>query len=174
MKNFLLKIIIFTLVLALNVSCQKKQFTVDGKFRYQLERDVFMKDDVSEEDLKKLQSLEDVGGDFAYYRQIPDIKGYTSDGTGSLFLVNFIIAYNFRDKKISIELAQKHMYILDSIRNRLSRLTSEDFSSYKEVELREMILNQVNSLLTTGKALDVIILRSELYGTMRPDMDKQN
>lgn len=99
----------------------------------------------------------------AYYRDLPTVRGYTNDDPGKIFLIEFIVTYDFNNRKLGLELSARRETIVDRARNLLMRYAAEDFSSGEEDTIKADILASVNRLLTTGDILAIYFKRMEVY-----------
>jgi flagellar basal body-associated protein FliL len=152
--------ILFLLVLA---GCAPKNEAADDVRRSQREREIFMKPSVTQEELNDLHRMPDDLENNIYFRDLDMIRGVTRGENRELFVVQFIIGYDFSNRRLGLELINRKLVIEDRVRALLGSLSSADFAGDRVEELRQAITREVNKVLVSGQANEVLILRLETY-----------
>ena len=92
----------------------------------------------------------------AYYDNIDQIRGQTSDDSPAVYLLRVSLGYAPSDKQISVEIGQREREIQNLILKYISEKTSAELSPAHYDELQEGLRDAINAILTTGKIRSVV------------------
>jgi flagellar FliL protein len=92
----------------------------------------------------------------AYYDNIDQIRGQTSDESPAVYLLRVSLGYDPADKQISVEIGQREREIQNLILKYISEKTSAELSPAHYDELQEGLRDAINAILTTGTIRSVV------------------
>jgi flagellar protein FliL len=92
----------------------------------------------------------------AYYDNIDQIRGQTSDDSPAVYLLRVSLGYDPADKQISVEIGLREREIQNLILKYISEKTSAELSPSHYDELQEGLRDAINAILTTGKIRSVV------------------
>ncbi|MDC7231990.1 MAG: flagellar basal body-associated FliL family protein [Spirochaetales bacterium] len=94
-----------------------------------------------------LSSCSNELAEYSYYKNLPESSGTTRDDPPLFFIIKVDLGYEWGDKKTQYSLAELKPVINDGMRNLLSSKSAADFTIENEEELKQEIMEMVNSTI---------------------------
>ncbi len=92
----------------------------------------------------------------AYYDNIDQIRGQTSDETPAVYVMRVSLGYDPADKQISVEIGQREREIQNLLLTIVSQKTVAELSPAHYDDLQEQLRDAINAIMMNGKIKSVV------------------
>jgi flagellar protein FliL len=86
---------------------------------------------------------------------IEQIRGQTADDPAAVFLLQLSLGYDTKVPEFSVEIGNRKVQIQDMVLQLISQKTRTELQASRWDELKQELMDRINSMMTTGKVKSV-------------------
>jgi flagellar basal body-associated protein FliL len=104
-------------------------------------------------------------GVIAFYQDLPPIKGITTDSANAshMFIVELVLGYDLKNRRLGLDIHSNRLVIVDRLRQMLMQYPPSNFMWGREEQLRQPMMDVINSILTTGSIITLYMPHIEIH-----------